>query len=1021
MNINKSEVIYTGEDSIIYKGKNTEHEDVAIKTLRTDHPTEGQLERILNEFRIGAKLELDGVRKVFELTKINNRQALILELINGQPIKQNLSLFKSNINFFLELAIKITNALANLHEKDIIHKDLNSNNILLTADKEIKIIDFSISSKFDSKSSKTGNPVNLEGTLEYISPEQTGRTNRKVNHNSDLYSLGVVLYEMVTGELPFKSKDPFELVHLHIAKVPVAPNKIDVQIPKVISEVIMKLLSKNAIDRYQSAAGLVKDFELINEAYPSLEKLASIELAQSDYSFELSISEKLYGRDKEIQVLSECFERAVGGTVELVYLEGKAGVGKSSLIHELQQTFAAGNGIFLEGKFEQFEKNVPYSALVKAFSGFIEMTLNETEEKLEYWKGRIQAAFGNIGKVITDIFPALETLIGPQAELPELTGEEAKNRFNLAWTNLLKAISSQRHPLVLFVDDLQWADLSSIELIRNLLDDHSNDHLLCIAATRPIEESGALPIQLISDNEKWVSRIQLENLTPSDIKTLIADSFDVNKSKPLDPNAVKELADLICDRTSGNIFFAIQLLQSLFSQNLILLNKTENIWTWEIEEIKKQKITNNVVDLITENLNKLPEECLRLLQIASAKGNSFSLSFLSEIEEKTAEEIESILQFALSERIIYCKNRISYHFIHDRIYSAIYKTITDGDKKKLHLKIGRFLKNQNENTDKDALFELTNHLNIAIEIIDDSEKDDLVHWNFISGRRAMKAVAYEAANNYFSTAIRLKDESFWKENYELCLDLHNIVLMPSLSLGEYEWTETICKKIIKNAHNKLDKTSAYLAQLNSLVAQGKYVETNELGLKILREFGIKIPNKPNTLQVGTHLLKAKSALRGMEMKDILDLPKMDNKEMISVMQFLNPLITSTYLTSLNLNLMISLTGFIQTLKYGRNQKSAYYITSYGAVMNYLNKFDKGYAFGQTALDLVKLRTPAAYFGREHVIALLFTIPFKKKLSTIYENFNKIYENSIERGDWETAGWGLCNFYFYKYYSNGKLK
>lgn len=1020
MDIKNSDVIYTGEDSIIYKGIHPKYKDVAIKMVRTDHPTEGQLERILNEYGIGAHLEFDGIRKVLELTKINNKQALILELVDGSPIKQNLHLFSSDINLFLEIAIKIANSLANLHENNIIHKDLNSNNILLTTDVDIKIIDFGISSKFDKKNKLTANPINLEGTLEYISPEQTGRTNRKVHQNSDLYSLGVILYEMITGQLPFKSDDPFELVHLHIAQIPISPNKINSNVPQVISNVIMKLLSKNSQDRYQSAVGLEKDLEIIHTAFPNLSELSNLSLAQHDYSSELTIPDKLYGRNKEKRLISERFKRVIQGTVELIYLEGKAGVGKSALIHELQPLFIEKKAIYLEGKFEQFDKNVPYSALMQAFSSFIEITLNETEENLEYWKNRIQLSFGNIGKVITDNFPAIRALVGAQPELPELTGEEAKNRFNLAWTNLLKAISSESHPLVLFIDDLQWADLSSIELLRSVLNDTSNNHLLCIVASRPLEESGALPIQLVSENEEWVSRINLENLESSAIQELIKDSIDLNKSSPLASDDLNELATMICDKTSGNIFFAIQLIESLASQKLIQLDKTKNIWIWDIAKIKEQKITNNVVDLITKNLNKLPPESLSLLQTAAAKGNSFNSIFLSEIEEKSEEEITSLLEPALLERIIYIRNRHSYHFIHDKIYSAVYKTIPEEEKQKLHLKIGLFLKNKNTDANRDELFELTNHLNVAVELIDVSDKNDLVHLNYIAGKRAVKSVAFEAANNYFTTAISLNGESFWKENYELCLDLHDAVLIPAVSLGEYEWTETICQQIIKNANNKLDKTNAYLAQLNSLVAQGKYIETNNLGLKILGEFGIKIPSNPNMVQVGALLMKAKSALRGKEMKDILNLPKMTDKEISSVMLFLNPLITSTYLTSLNLNLVISLTGFIQTLKFGRSRKSAYYITSYGGVMAYLNKYDRAYEFGETALELVKKRTPSLYYGREYVIALLFTIPFKKGLVGIYNNFYKIYENCIERGDWETAGWGLTNFYFYKYYSNGKL-
>lgn len=1019
VNLKTFTVLYTGQDSVIYQGKHPEHSDVAIKMLRTDYPSNAQMQRMLNEHGIGTNLDVQGVRKILELTKIDNKPALILELINGKPIKQNLSLFTSNIGFFLDTAIKIASALNNLHERNIIHKDLNSNNILLTQDHEIKIIDLGISSKHDSKKNSAGNPIKLEGTLEYISPEQTGRMNRKVDQSSDLYSLGVILFEMVTGELPFRSNDPFELVHFHIAQKPVSPSKLNPEIPAVISDVILKLLSKDAEDRYQSALGLQRDLELINNVYPTLDSLVNFKPAQTDFSSELTISEKLYGRDKEIQQLTERFERVASGAVELVYLEGGAGVGKSSLIHELQRTFSNSNSIYLEGKFERFDKDIPYSALSKAFALFVEIVLNETEENLEYWKNKIQLALGNVGKVVTTIFPALETLIGVQADLPELEGEEAKNRFNLVWSKLLNGIGSAEHPLVLFLDDLQWADLSSIELLRNVLNDQTSSHLLCIVAMRPLEESGALPIQLIPETQEWVSKINLENLIIKDIEALVIDTLDVNKAKRLDKASLSELAEMIYSKTSGNIFFAIQLLENLFSQGLIVFNKSENVWKWDLAKIREQNITNNVVDLITKNLFKLPNECLQLLQIASGKGNSFTLEFLCDIENKSEHVIEEILEPALTERIIIQENRHQLRFIHDRVLSAVYETIDEKTKPHLHLKIGRHLK-EKSGTEKNEVFEITNHFKKAIDIIEESEKDDLVYLNFVSGRRAMRSVAYEAANNYFSTAIGLKGESFWKENYELCLELHNAVLVPSFSIGQYEWTETIYNRIIEKAVNKLDRSSAYLAHLNSLVSQGKYVEANESGLKSLREFGIKIPKNPSMLHVATLLIKAKAAMRGRTMKDILDLPKMENKEMICVMQFLNPMITSSYLTSHNLNLVISLTGFIQSLKYGRSERSAYYITSYSAVLAYLNNYEKSYEMGQTALELVQKTNPAGYYGREYTIALLFTIPFKKRLSTIYQDFYKIYENSIERGDLETGGWGLTNFFFYKYYSNGKL-
>jgi predicted ATPase/serine phosphatase RsbU (regulator of sigma subunit) len=1018
MKTNEFEVIYTGENSIIYRASHSEYSSVAVKMLRSENPPFSQLQHITNEFEIGAD-NIEGVRKILELTKVDNKPALVLELVDGSSIKKNLSKFSTNIDYTLEIGVKIADALNNLHDNGIIHKDLNSNNILITNENKIKIIDLGISSKYDSKNKNASNPSKLEGTLEYISPEQTGRMNRKVDQSSDLYSLGVVLFEMLCGELPFESIDPFELVHFHIAQKPKSPTSIKKDIPNALSQVVLKLLSKNAEDRYKSALGLKRDLEFILNALPQLEKLSDFKPGQSDFSSELIIPEKLYGRDKEIEELTERFDRVLAGSVELVYVEGRAGVGKSALIHELQPTFSDKNSIYLEGKFERFDKEIPYSALSKAFNSFLEIVLNETDENLAYWKNRIQSALGNLGQVITAVFPNLEALIGPQEDVPELDSDEAKNRFNLVWTKLLNGIGTADHPLVLFLDDLQWADSSSVELLRNILNDQTGSHLLCIASMRPLDESGVLPIQLITETEGWVSKIVLQNLSKNHIEEIVRTALDVNKNKKLDKSSVQELAEMLYLKTSGNVFFVTQLLESLFSQGLIEFDKSDNIWTWDITQIREQKITNNVIDLLTESLLKLPKDCLKLLQTISGKGNSFTMDFLSEIENDSDTSVRKILEPAIKERILVRENHNLYRFIHDRVLSAVYETIDEDAKKKLHLKIGRYLK-EKSGTDKNEIFEITNHFQKAIDIIDESEKDDLFYLNFISGKRAMKSVAYEAANSYFSTAIELKGPAFWNKDYELCLDLHNAALNPALSIGQFEQTEDICSIIIDNAKDKLDKSVAYLAQLNARVAQGKYIEANDLGLNILSQFGIKIPKEPKMFHVGLYLMKAKSALRGKDTKDILELPKMVDKEMIAVMQFLDPLVTSTYLTSLNLNLAITLTGFIQTLKYGLSKKSAYYLTSYGGVMAYLNNFDKSYAFGQTALELVQRNNPSAYYGREYTIALLFTIPFKKRISSIYSDFMKIYENCIERGDLETAGWGLTNYHFYKYYSNGNL-
>ena len=474
---------------------------------------------------------------------------------------------------------------------------INGNNILINRQNEINIIDFGLATKYTLKTQNLNNPKHLEGTLTYISPEQTGRMNRSVDYRSDLYSLGVTLYLLFTKQLPFDEKDRMELIHSHIAKTPVSPNEINNNIPKVLSDIILKLLSKNAEDRYQSAFGLKHDLERTMNC--ELE-ITNFKLGEKDFSGKLLILEKLYGRENEIKKLYEIYENVSHGKKELLLIAGYSGVGKSALIHEIHKPLTEKNGFYIEGKFDQFQKNIPYNAIIQAFVDFVNLILKEDDEKLDYWKNLIQKAVGNIGRVLTNLIPDLELIIGKQPELPALEGKEALNRFNYVWSNFVRAISIAEHPLIIFIDDLQWADNSSIELLKTLLTDQEIKYLFCIIAYRNNEINITDLQEFENLNEIDVYRIKLENLKQNDVNNLIRDTLNL-----LD---FENLTSLVFSKTLGNAFFTVQFLKNLYEEEYLKFDFNENLWTWNFDEIEKQNITDNVVELMANKVQKLPKK-----------------------------------------------------------------------------------------------------------------------------------------------------------------------------------------------------------------------------------------------------------------------------------------------------------------------------------------------------------------------------------------------------------------------------
>jgi serine/threonine protein kinase len=648
--------IYESANSLIYQGiRKTDDQPIILKVLKEDYPTPDELTRYRQEYDITHFLtEVDGVIKAYALEKYQNTLVIILENFEAQSLKILNEQRTFTLEELLTFAIRATEILEQIHRQNIIHKDINPSNLIWNPKTGLlKIIDFGISTQLSKQHLRLTNPEVLEGTLAYMSPEQTGRMNRALDYRTDFYSLGVTFYELFSGKLPFESTDAMELVHCHIAKTPLPVCEVNLQVPPILSDIIMKLMEKNAEDRYQSAWGIKADLEECKLQLVKSGQIHHFSLAQHDISEQLQIPQKLYGRELEINILLAGFERAAAGKAEIMLVAGYSGVGKSVLVKEIYKSLSEKRSYFISGKFDQFQRNIPYSALVNAFSELAQQLLTENEQKLSVWTKKLLSALGPNGQVIIDVIPEIEWIIGKQPNVPELGPTESQNRFNLVFQNFMRVFCQPEHPLVMFLDDLQWVDSATLQLFDLFLTHQGNISLYLIGAYRDNEVEPMHPLMMTLDklreNRITINQIMLKPLGFEHINQLMADSLHH------DLETVSALTDLVMRKTGGNPFFVNQFLQTLWDENLLrFVHPDDNErggWHWNLAEIKAINITDNVVDLMISKLKKLPESARQILRLAACIGNRFDLDTLSVIYEKSTTETFQDLMPVLTRRL----------------------------------------------------------------------------------------------------------------------------------------------------------------------------------------------------------------------------------------------------------------------------------------------------------------------------------------------------------------------------------
>lgn len=1014
------QLIYESKKSKIYLVEDGEWDrPVVMKILNFEFPTPLEIAQFYNEFDIIDGLTLKGTRNVLKRSKAKNRHALYLEYFPARTLKEVFQKKQNDILDFLYMAIGAADALGEIHQHNIIHKDISPFNILVNLqERTVKIIDFGISTRFDLKHHYLGNPERLEGTLAYNSPEQTGRMNRTVDYRTDLYSLGVTLYEAVAGRLPFPASDAMELVHAHIAQIAESVNVVNPVVPEVIGRIIAKLMAKNAEDRYQSAYGLKYDLEICLDHFEKSGRIPDFPLGQRDYSGKFLIQQKLYGREQEIHDLMVAYKRCAHGGKELMLVSGYSGTGKSALVREVHKPITESHGYFIEGKFDQFQRAVPYFAILKAFEEMTNILLTESQSVLDGFRISIQEAVGTEGKVITDVIPQLEKIIGPQPPVPEVGGAEAQNRFNYVFRKLIHILATKEHPLVLFIDDLQWADSSSLSLLQVLMTDRDSKHLLCICAYRDNEVSASHPFIItvgdIRQEGAQINTISIGNLSKENVNELIADAVNMTTDK------TTELTQLVYQKTSGNAFFVNQFLKSLYQENLLWFNFDTLQWEWDMVKATEKNITDNVVELMAGKIKKLPEGTQKPLKTGACIGNSFDLATLSIIEAIEENDIVKSLHEALAEGLIVPAAKM-YRFTHDRIQQAVYSLIADKDRNHAHLTIGRLLlANIPEEKREAHLFDIVNQWNWGKDIItDEGEKELLAGLNLEAGRKAKQSSAFKAALEYFETGIALLKDDPWNSQYELCRNLHTEATEAAYLNGDFATMDKYYPIVLKNTRNLLEKVKPYEIRILAYKAENKLLDAIKTGLELLKQLGEDFPSKPTMVHVMADLIKTKIKLSRKNNDKLKDLPAMTDETKMAAMRILADIASSSYWATPTLFPLVIFRMVHLSLRFGNTAISAFAFATYGVIMcGVLGQMRNGYEFGKLGLILLEKYNAKEWKTQIYTPIYALIVNWNEHVHNTLRPLQESYHIGLETGAIEFACINT-NIYCIHAYLSGK--
>ncbi|KYG07380.1 protein kinase [Sorangium cellulosum] len=946
-------VLYEGSDTLLYRAvREDDGLPVVLKVLRRDHADARALGRLRHEREVAAALNTPAVAKVYALGSAGGQATLILEDFGGRSLERLLG-EPTPLERFFPLALRLTDALAELHRHHVIHKDIKPQNLLYNAETgQVKITDLGIACLSPREPQDVVRHGLIEGTLAYMAPEQTGRMNRWIDERTDLYSLGVTFHEMLTGTLPFRASDPVEWVYCHIAKKPPAAHAIVPSIPPLLSAVVLKLLAKAAEERYQSALGLRHDLDACFGRWRATGAIQRFPLGQRDLSDRFQVPQRLYGREREVEALLAAFERVLTqGRPELVLVSGYSGIGKSSLVAELHRPVVRERGFFLSGKFDQLERDIPYHAFLQAFRGLVQDILCVSEEELERWRQRLREALGPNGGLLAGVLPELELLLGPQPPAPELPAVEARHRVHATLQRFVAACAQKERPMVLFLDDLQWADAASLQLLDQLITHAEASHLLLIGAYRDNEVGPAHPLSLmLADARKRgavIGDIVLAPLSASDVGALVAGAVHAGADQ------VEPLSRLVYEKTGGNPFFVLQLLLALHEEGLIAFDAGEAAWRWDIAAIRGKGFSDNVVDLMVGKLKRLSASTQDALKLAACLGSSLTLDTLAVVATRQAAALRDALEEAVREGLLLRRNG-DYRFLHDRVQQAAHALIPPAQLAEVHLCIGRLLlRGRSAAEREETLFDIVGHLNRGAALIrSPAERGDLAALNLRAGRRARAAAAHESAAALFAAGTALLGEDRWEAQYQLTYDLSLERARSAYTTGSLEEAERLLEELMARARTKIE--TAAVVELAAAVSQtrGQCARAVEIGLSWLRACDLDLPLHPSSARLDEETKSVWQALRDRPIEDLIRLPPMTHPEIKVMMDVLQGVTAPAIFVDQDLHYLLVMRMVKLSLQHGNAESSALAYAAFARLIGPgFGRYQEAYLFGKLGHDL----------------------------------------------------------------------
>lgn len=1036
-----TEQIYLGNRVAVYRAiQTTTQQPVVIKVLRCEYPSFRELAQFRNQYTIAQRLPLPGIVQPLRLEPVGNGYALVMDDWGGIALSQYTQFQPLPWPEVLTIALQLADILHGLSQHGVIHKDIKPANILIHPEsKQIKLIDFSIASLLPKETQTLQSPGGLEGTLAYMAPEQTGRMSRGIDYRADFYALGVTLYQLLTGTLPFTAEDPLTLIHCHMAQMPVPVNHVNPSVPEIVAAIVAKLMAKNAEDRYQSALGLKYDMQQCLQHWQETGTIVSSPLAERDVNDRFLIPEKLYGREVEVNTLLTAFERVATGTSELMLVAGFSGIGKTAVVNEIHKPILRQRGYFSKGKFDQFNRSVPLSAFVQALRDLMKQLLSESDAQLAHWQADILAAVGENGQILIEVIPELEQIIGSQPPAPELSGNAAQSRFNRLFQKFIQVFTKAEHPLVLFLDDLQWADLASLHLLTLLMED--NGHLLVIGAYRDNEVSPTHPLTVTVDElrkaQKTVNTLTLQPLSFKDTNALIADTLHC----PF--HLATPLTQLIDRKTQGNPFFTTQFLKVLHDDGHIYFDRQRGYWVCNIAQVNALTITNDVVEFMAAQLQKLPPETQAVLKLAACVGNQFDLVTLAIVAEQETKQVANALWAALQEGLIIPTSRmyqffhgqqnkppreeedinLTYCFLHDRVQQAAYSLIPEAQKQDTHYRIGQLLRASITEAALDSqIFRLISQLNAGIDrITTPAEHQELARLNLLAGQKSHASSAYDAAFNYCAIGISLLQSHSWETDYSLTLNLYELAAESCFLSGHGELLENYAIAILNHVQTPLDRLKITEIRIQAYTVQNRLTQAIDIAKQALQELGVVFPDTITLEDIQKEFQAVQSHLATLTLEQVATLPKMTDPVSLAVMRLLKSIVATAYIADPNLFPLVVFRMVQWSLNYGNAPASPFAYAGYGILLvNIAQDTTTVIDIGKLALKLLEDGSDQEIEAKTRLVVGSSLYHWKVHVNQGLPLAQASYQIALDVGDLEYAGYSAQIISFMRYFMGHSL-